>query len=341
MRAPNRKPMVSVVMPVFNAEPFLAEAIDSTLAQTFEDLELIAVDDESTDTSLEILRNHASQDDRIHVIVRPHTGIAGARNDGIEAASGKYVAALDNDDAMYPQRLERQVAFLEEQDDFVAVGAAAMLVDVDGDPLIERRMPGPADDIERELLDGRNPMMQPGVMFRRDALLEVGGYREAFNFSEDFDLFLRLSERGRLSNLDEVLLRHRQHINRASVSQFEQQQRVAEQALREAYARRGLDRELPRIPTAWHPDTPVGYHTRCASDAWDGGNIDTVRKHARALRRLNPFSLRAMELYSRTLMGRRTYDLVTSIKSWLRPLKAMAGGQHGDQKSGGNGTGTE
>lgn len=321
MSVANSSPTVSVVMPVFNAAPFLDEAIESTLAQTFDDLELIAVDDESTDGSLEVLRRYEAQDQRVRVLARPHTGIVGARNDGIDAARGAYVAALDNDDAMFPRRLEEQVAFLNEQPDYIAVGAAAMLVDIDGDPLIERRPPTKAEDIESELLNGRNPMMQPGVLFRRDALLQTGGYREAFNFSEDYDLFLRLSELGPLGNLDQVLLKHRQHMKRASVAQYEQQNRVAVQALEEAYQRRGLQRELPQIQTAWHPDTPAGYHERCASDAWDGGNTKTVRKHASALWRLRPYSLRAAELYSRTLMGRRCYGAVERLKAVFRPLK--------------------
>ena len=318
MSVANNHPVVSVVLPVFNAERFLSEAIDSTLMQTFADLELIAVDDESTDRSLEILRDYESRDKRVRVIARSHTGIVGARNDGIDASRGRYVAALDNDDAMYPTRLAEQVAFLDEQEDVVAVGAAALLVDIDGDPLIERRLPTTAEDIEQELLNGRNPMMQPGVLFRRDTLLEIGGYRESSNYSEDYDLFLRLSERGKLRNLDRVLLKHRQHLNRASVSQYEQQRRVAAESLTEAYRRRGLDRPLPDIQAAWHPNTPAGYHTRCASDAWDGGNAATVRKHAFALWKLCPWSLRAIELYGRTVMGRRAYRIVEKLKARMR-----------------------
>lgn len=314
----NNHPAVSVVLPVFNAERFLGEAIDSTLTQTFADLELIAVDDGSTDRSLEILHDYESRDERVRVIARSHTGIVGARNEGIKAARGRYVAALDNDDAMYPTRLAEQVVFLEDQDDVVAVGAAALLVDIDGDPLIDRHLATAADKIEQELLNGRNPMMQPGVLFRRDTLLEIGGYRESCNYSEDYDLFLRLSERGKLRNLDQVLLKHRQHLNRASTSQYEQQRRVVVESLTEAYQRRGLVRPFPEIEAAWHPNTPVGYHIRCASDAWDGDNPATVRKHAFALWKLRPWSLRALELYSRTVMGRRAYSIVEQIKATIR-----------------------
>lgn len=321
MSVTTTQPTVSVVMPVFNAESFLEEAIESTLNQTMADLELVAVDDESTDSSLAILRRYEQKDDRVRVIARPHAGIVGTRNAGIEVARGPFVAALDNDDAMYPQRLAEQSAFLQQHDDCVAVGAGALLVDRDGDPLIERHLPTAGDEIERELLDGRNPMMQPGVLFRRDALIQVGGYRDDFDFSEDYDLFLRLSECGRLANLDSVLLKHRQHMSRASVSQFEQQRRVVARALAEAYERRGLDRALPEVPEAWHPNTPEGYHIRCASDAWDGGNPQTVRKHAKALWQLKPGSPRAVELYSRTLMGRPLYSVVAAMKAVLRPLR--------------------
>lgn len=319
----NKLPEVSVLIPVYNAAAFLEEAINSVRDQTFSDWELIAVDDGSSDNSLSILQKFALHDPRIRALPMPHSGIAGTRNTGIFAARGTYIAAMDNDDAMLPQRLATQVQFMREHQDYVAIGAAGLLIDVDGDPICKRGFPCSSDEVEAELLQGRNSMMQSGVMFRRDSLLEVGGYRDSCNYAEDFDLFLRLTEIGRVGNLNEVLMRQRQHISRASASHYEDQNRVVAIALKEAYQRRGLTQPIPVIQGSWHPTTARDYHIRCASDAWDGGNIETVRKHARAMLKENKCSLRALELYSRTLMGRRLYAFFAQIKSVFRPLKSL------------------
>ncbi|WP_372719112.1 glycosyltransferase family 2 protein [Novipirellula sp.] len=316
-------PEISVVIPVYNASAYVAEAVESVLSQTFTDWELVAVDDGSSDRSVEILKKFQSLDSRVKVLALAHSGIAGTRNAGIQAAKGEYVAALDNDDIMAPQRLEVQVKFMREHPDFVAVGAAGLLVDADGDPIAERYFPCSSDEVESELLNGRNPLMQSGMMFRRDAVLRVGGYQDDRNFAEDYDLFLRLTEVGRIGNLNEVLMRQRQHISRASAAHYQDQNRVVMLALRDAYARRGLTQSLPTIEGSWHPTTERDYHIRCASDAWDAGNIDTVRKHARALLRDSKFSPRAWELYSRTLMGRTLYKGFSRAKALFRPLKRL------------------
>ncbi|TWU20715.1 putative glycosyltransferase EpsE [Novipirellula galeiformis] len=317
------QPEVSVVIPVYNASAYLAEAVESVLRQTFTDWELVAVDDGSSDNSLEILRGFESQDSRIKVLPLTHRGIAGTRNAGIHAAQGEYLAALDNDDIMCPRRLEVQVDFMRKHPDFVAVGAAGLLVDADGDPIAERSFPSSSEEVESELLKGRNPLMQSGMMFRREAMLRVGAYQDDRNFAEDYDLFLRLTEIGRIGNLNEVLMRQRQHISRASAAHYADQNRVVMLALRDAYARRGLTQSLPTIEGSWHPTTARDYHIRCASDAWDAGNITTVRKHAGALVREQAFSPRGWELYARTIMGRNLYRGVAQFKSFFRPLKKL------------------
>src|SRR6266581_3934019 len=105
-------PAISVVMPVYKAERYLAQAVDSILDQTFTDFELIAVDDGSRDQSLQILNGYAQKDQRVRVISRPNTGIVGALNDGIAAARAPLIARMDSDDLSLPQRFEKQVTYL-------------------------------------------------------------------------------------------------------------------------------------------------------------------------------------------------------------------------------------
>ena len=116
-------PTVSVVMPVYNTEAYLADAIGSILAQTFTDWELICVDDGSSDCSLDVLRRYERADSRIRVISRSNTGVARARNEGMALARGRYIAAMDSDDVALAERLRRQVDYMESDPECVGLGA--------------------------------------------------------------------------------------------------------------------------------------------------------------------------------------------------------------------------
>ena len=115
-------PKTSVVMPMYNAERYVAGATGSILAQTFTDFEFVIVNDGSTDRSLEIVRHYERLDARVRVLSRPNTGIVGALNDGLSLARGEYIARMDADDIAYPHRLERQATYLDDHPDCVAVG---------------------------------------------------------------------------------------------------------------------------------------------------------------------------------------------------------------------------
>lgn len=319
----SRSPEVSVVMPVYNAERYLDETIETILRQSLGNFELIAVDDASSDGSLEILQRFAARDARVQVISGPKIGIARARNDGLLAARSEFVACMDSDDLMTPERLERQLSAMRQDSRCVALGSAALRIDPDGDPLEVRHCPLEHEDIESELLLGRNPLIQASLMLRRDAVLQVGGYRDQANYAEDFDLYLRLAEHGRLACLPDVLLHHREHPGRISYTTFNRQRAVIEAALAEAYARRGLSGPVPAVPESWHPATSRGFHIRCCNDAWGGGNVATARKHALALFKKNPFSPRALDLMARTHLGGRAYKFIAGVKALLRPLKGL------------------
>jgi len=128
-------PIVSVVMPAYNTEAYLSDAVGSILGQTFLDWELICVDDGSSDGSLEILRHYEGADSRVRVITRPNTGVARARNDGMRVAAGRYIAAMDSDDVALPERLSRQVDYMESHPDCVGLGAAVRIVGPDFMPM--------------------------------------------------------------------------------------------------------------------------------------------------------------------------------------------------------------
>lgn len=208
-------PCVSVVMPIYNAGRFLDLAIRSIRAQTLTDFEFILVDDGSTDEIDHILSAHTAVDSRLSVLRLPHGGIATALNHGVVRAQANLVAIMNADDEALPERLERQATAMREQPNIVVLGTAAEMIDQDGRAL-GRIQPSGDPALIREKLMEANWLAHPTVMMRRDVVLAAGGYRSIFTACEDYDLWLRISERHDLSNTPEPLLRYRIHDDQAS-----------------------------------------------------------------------------------------------------------------------------
>src|SRR5262249_36170786 len=143
-------------------------------------------------------------------------------NEGMRAARGEFIARMDADDVSLSQRFDRQVEYLRRQPDCVAVGCDMLMIDPDGDPLSKVTHDVEHEAIEANLLTGGlGVIAHPASMVRRSALLAVGGYREEFESIEDFDLWLRLAELGRLANLPEILFKYRLHHANVTLTNFE------------------------------------------------------------------------------------------------------------------------
>jgi glycosyltransferase involved in cell wall biosynthesis len=251
-------PTVSVMMPVYNAERYLAEAVESILGQTFADFEFLIVDDGSTDRSSALLEQYAARDQRVRLARLPHGGIVAARNHALGLARAEFCAVMDADDVALPQRLARQVDYLRTHPDIVCVGTAVHFIDSAGRFLRDAH-PGMGHEvIEERALGGDCPLNHPSVMMRRAAVVAVGGYRAGFEPSEDHDLFLRLGEVGRLANLPEVLMKYRQHPQSASERHQRLQCERSAAAVLEACRRRGI----PPRDVAVSPWRPVDRRSR-------------------------------------------------------------------------------
>jgi hypothetical protein len=210
------QPVISVLMPVYNAVRFVADAIESVLAQTLKEFEFIIIDDGSTDGSTDLLRRFSGQDTRIRLVSRPNTGFVAALNEGLLLAHGRYVARMDADDISLPDRFAKQVAFLESHPDVAVVGGAIRFLTEDGLSTSGFNPPPSPASVRKALLHD-SALAHPTVMMRREALAAVGNYRRAFLAAEDYDLWLRLSERYDLANLEDVVLHYRQHADQVSV----------------------------------------------------------------------------------------------------------------------------
>lgn len=207
-------------MPVLNAEPYLREAVESVLGQSLADLELVAIDDGSTDASPSLLAEYERADPRVRVVTLEHSGLTRALNAGVAASSAPYIARMDADDVALPDRLERQVRYLDEHRDVGVVGGAYVLVDGGGRTLGTVRPPR-GDRRLQHALTRYNCFLHATVTIRRAALDEVGGYR--LQNAEDYDLWLRIAERYRLAALEEPVLLYRQHGEQFSVARIRSQ----------------------------------------------------------------------------------------------------------------------
>jgi glycosyltransferase involved in cell wall biosynthesis len=234
-------------MAVRDGAAYLAEAIESVREQTLEDLELIVVDDGSTDETPQILADLARRDERIRAL-RSVGGVSRARNRGCREARGRYLACLDADDAALPDRLARQVAFLEGNPDAAVVGGFGIMVDHRGVRFGVAAYPQDPAEVARYLQEGRVPLIHSAATIRADAFHAASGYRPAFERAQDYDLWLRIAAHGPITNLREPVVRYRVHPGQASTTNVTKTATAVTVAL--AAARSRARGELDPVDTA-------------------------------------------------------------------------------------------
>ena len=259
-------PAVSVLIPVYNAAPFLAEALGSIAAQSFTDLEIVAVDDGSSDGSGAILADFAAREPRCRLISRLNQGLIATRNELLAAARGEFVAWMDADDVSLPTRLARQVAVLRADAATACVGCDARQIDARGRALARESFLPDHDGIVAEQASGGG-LRFPTTMVRREVALRAGGFREPFRMGEDFDFLLRIAELGRLANIPEELFLYRQHLAGTCVAYGSLWFRYRDEILALAAERRasGQDR-LQRGERIQLPPPPPGNALRRAPE---------------------------------------------------------------------------
>jgi Glycosyl transferase family 2 len=216
-------PAISVLMPVRNGACFLVEAVGSVLAQSFSDLELVVVDDGSTDSTPRLLEQIAGRDSRLVVHRRqPGRNLAEVLNLAAELSRAPLLARLDADDVALPERLRLQVEFLDAHPEVALLGGQALMIDEAGRDFGRAEYPLPDNELRQGLQSG-NPFVHPAVAMRRQAFEAVGGYRINFDYAEDLDLWLRLAEGRKIANLADVVVKYRIHGGQQTVRKQDEQ----------------------------------------------------------------------------------------------------------------------
>lgn len=203
---------VSVLMSVYNGSQYLRESVDSILAQTFSDFEFIIIDDASNDNSWEILSDYAKFDARIKLFRNEENlGLTKSLNKGLQLATGKYIARQDADDISLPKRLEKQVAILDQRLEAVLASCNLEVINAHGELLRQELRSCDSKWVPWYLLFYNHLGGHSQVVFRREAVMNLGGYSEACRYGQDYELWCRLVKVGDVVILPEILHKQRRH----------------------------------------------------------------------------------------------------------------------------------
>ena len=219
----DNKPLVSVIIPAYNVAMYIEEAVNSIFNQTYRNLEIIVIDDGSSDGTHDILLKLAKVDNRL--IVKRNSEnmkIVGTLNKGIKLSRGKYIARMDGDDYKYPDAIEAQVAYMEKNPKTVIVGGAIDICDQHMTISNRRQYPITDEDIRKKIFR-YNPFAHPAILIRKTAL-EHELYE--LNWAEDYDIYFRLGRIGKFANLEQSLLKLRTHKQSVSQSKLEYQENL-------------------------------------------------------------------------------------------------------------------
>lgn len=230
-------PLVSVLVPAYNCESYVLEAVSSMLSQTFSDFELLVIDDGSTDSTRKLLES--VNDPRFRLVSNEgNIGLIGTLNRGLDMAMGRYIARMDADDISAPERLEKQIIYLDAHPDVHVLGSMVNLINEQGKVFgAISGYPTDPEEIHRYLLR-ECCLLHPSVIFRKDTVKAAGGYSVNARHAEDYDLWLRLSDQHKIANLPDKLVSYRMHRNQVSIQNLITQHQVAQSCRMAALKRR-------------------------------------------------------------------------------------------------------
>jgi glycosyltransferase involved in cell wall biosynthesis len=211
---------ISILLPVFNCELFIKSAIQSIINNSFENYEIIVINDGSTDDTLKVINQFT--DSRIKFFNKENSGLIETLNYGLDKCSYSIIMRMDGDDLIHPEKIEKQLDyFLKNQS--VLVGTQGFTININDEITGEINLPLSHGKIIKSLLKLSSGLIHPSIMFYKDALLKVGGYNQNFKHAEDYEMYLQLSKIGKISNIKEKLIYLRKHETNVSLIHAEEQ----------------------------------------------------------------------------------------------------------------------
>ena len=242
----------SVIIPAYNAEKYLKEAIDSIINQTFQDFEVLVINDNSTDNTVNILQSYT--DKRIQILNSQGSGISDALNLGLDSAKGEYIIRMDADDISLPERFEKQIKYLDENPDIAICGSIAQYFNDNSDLLYNIWQTPSEDKLIKTFLLTTVPLIHPSVIIRKSVLDKYElRYSTIYNGAEDFGLWTKAAKFVKFHNIEEVLLYYRRHNDNATFRNINQGRKAFQEIIRNNYKDK-FDVDIPESLTdvLWH-----------------------------------------------------------------------------------------
>jgi len=314
-------PLVSVIMPAYNAARTIVEAVNSALAQTHPHIEVVIVDDGSTDQTLAILHGRYGGDARVKIVQQANGGPASARNHALRLARGDWAQFLDSDDRLHPSKVARSLERVAQVPGAAVVYGAANIITQDGTPAPDWDFPTfPSGDVFCEWITGKMANgsygVLPSFMVRRDAIESVGGFDENIIGSEDWDLWIKLAARYPFAALNEKWVDYRDHpsgLHRNRVKMALARLKVIQNARKNPRAGECLS------PRGWDRLEAGRWHVSALAQ-WSAGQRKAARDSFDMAQKLSPSRLRAAY---RTM----SYALPESAAAWVDSVIRRFGSQ--------------
>ncbi len=316
MRSP--RPHITVLMPAYNAAKYIAEAIASVLNQSFTDFELLIINDGSTDATETIIRSFT--DERIRLINQTNQGVSAALNMGLMNANAELVARFDADDICLPGRLQKQFDFLNSHPDYVLAGSDAAYVDQNGDFVFTLVYPAYTDEEIKKLPEEVCPFSHATVMYRKQAVLEVGMYDINAHSFEDHLLWHKLMKKGRMCNIKEALVKVRFSPESLTIDdewRGKEFRKLKQAAIHNTTLSREDGERILRIIREQNSEktkTGAYYSLLAKKYLFNNYNIPRARENIRRLIQIYPVKIQGYLLYGLSLLPQPVIKIMYKMK---------------------------
>lgn len=322
----NQEIPITVIMSVYNGESSLRDAVESILNQSMPRFEFLIVNDASTDGTAQILRFYKENDKRIEILTNERNlGLTRSLNRALNAAKGRFVARQDADDISLPNRLERQYEFLMKHADVCMAAASFSIIDPEGKEIFPRHYDLDDQQIVNFMKRG-NIVTHGSVMFRRKEILELGGYREYFQYAQDYDLWLRILDKYNIYIIPEYLYKIRLSVENLSMKRCFLQEQYARLARRFYHERKQREKDdYSQLPASLKEvDMPASgrrasakYHYLKAMYLLGADKISSMRRELIYSWKNFPFNPNVYFFLVLSLFGLKTLYLLRRFRDWI------------------------